>query len=199
MILLLCFISCKAQTITIPIDDRGSSDTAVGTYYKDFNNLLNPFEGTWLYTNGTTSLLIKLRKIIKNNNTLMYQDLLVGEYQYIENGVEKINTLNSFNENYVEQQNHSISGNFIKTKYEIPPCNDCSINEKRVLLMIGDPVLDVAADMVIRKIVVNGQEALSIYMRTDGIKYTGDSPDTFNSEFVGSTMPNGNYVLIKQP
>ena len=99
LITFLCF-SCKAQTITITGNETHSS-TPIGGHYKDTNSILNPYEGTWLYTNGTTSITVKLRKITNFYNGKCYQDMLVGEYQYIENGIEKINTLNQFNANFL--------------------------------------------------------------------------------------------------
>ena len=89
--LLLGFTLCKAQLVEqtiIPLENlRGQS--AGNVYYKDVHNLLNPFVGTWLYTNGTTSLKLVLRKIIGHDNDYNIKDILVGEYEYIENGVSK--------------------------------------------------------------------------------------------------------------
>ena len=60
-VLLLLSINCKAQSPIIDIiDDDGSE--VIGAYYKDVNNLLNPFEGTYIYTSGSTTLKIVLVK-----------------------------------------------------------------------------------------------------------------------------------------
>ena len=52
----------------------------------------------------------------------------------IKNGIEKINTLNSFNTNYPMQIAHYVNGNRILENHNIPKCNYCNPNEKRLLL-----------------------------------------------------------------
>lgn len=103
-------ISMSSYSQIINIENMGKSIS--GAYYKDINNLLDPYVGTWLYSNGADTLKIKLRKVTMTpsiNNS--YKDLIVGEYQYVANGVEKINTLNNFNTDYPMQYAHNISGN----------------------------------------------------------------------------------------
>ena len=57
-------IACKAQTPIIDIEDNQGYDVN-GAYYKDTKNQLNPFEGTYIYTNGTTSLkMVSKREIL---------------------------------------------------------------------------------------------------------------------------------------
>lgn len=142
-------IGCKAQSPVINIeDDDGNS--LQNAYYKDTNNLLNPFEGTYLYTNGTTSLTIILQKKTMVYDGYKYEDLLIGEYQYIENGVEKINTLNNLNTITTNQWEHNINGNSILSQ-GLPGCQDCISNEKRLRLSLFDLVADCSADIIIRK------------------------------------------------
>ena len=62
-ILLLSVFSlgCKAQTPVYDITDlQHRIQDIPGVYYKDLNNLLDPFEGTYIYTNGTTTFKIVL-------------------------------------------------------------------------------------------------------------------------------------------
>ena len=54
-LIIFSFFNCKAQSPIIAIDSLGMHNTE-NAYYKDLNNELNSFEGTWLYTNGNTSL-----------------------------------------------------------------------------------------------------------------------------------------------
>ena len=57
ILFLVCFLSCKVQIIDkYNPDNLGSFIN--GVYYKDVNNFRNQFVGTWLYTNGNTSLTI---------------------------------------------------------------------------------------------------------------------------------------------
>jgi hypothetical protein len=85
-------LNCKAQTI-VPI--RSSpSDAPEKSYYKDLNNELNKYVGTWKFKKGTTSFTIVLIKILKKPfYEENFSDGIAGWYQYIENGVEKVNTL----------------------------------------------------------------------------------------------------------
>ena len=96
---------------------------------------------------------------------------------------------------YQAQYNHSIAGNEIINKHDLRlPCPDCSETEKRLYAVIDDDIKNVTADLFMRRIIVNGQSALSILIHFDGIINTPDG-----TEFVGSTVPNGRYTLIKQP
>ena len=56
LILNLSYISV-AQNPIIPLESKNGTRQN-GAYYKDTNNVLNAYEGTWLYTNGSTSLEI---------------------------------------------------------------------------------------------------------------------------------------------
>ena len=60
-------------------------------------------------------------------NGYLYEDMIIGEYQYIENGVEKINTLNGLSVNHSNGGKYSISGNIIIAGQVD---NDCLPNEK---------------------------------------------------------------------
>lgn len=77
---------------------------AEGFYFKDINNDFNSFEGTWEYTSGNTSLTISFRKRInvhqQSEISNYHLDALVGEYKYIENGIEKVNTLSNLINNH---------------------------------------------------------------------------------------------------
>ena len=154
-------ITCKAQTPIIDIDDNQGYDVN-GAYYKDTKNQLNPFEGTYIYTNGTTSLKIVLqKKTMSNMNGFYYEDLIIGEYQYIENGIEKRNTLNKLNINYSDKKNHSIDSNFLLTG-TYRGCPDCSASEKRLSSGLVDYVADALANIQIRRITVNGKAAIKL-------------------------------------
>lgn len=192
--------SCKAQvTEIIPIQNHCYPSTK-NVYYKDVNNLLNPFVGTWVYTNGSTKLKIILKKAVNNYNGYYREDLIYGEYQYIENGIEKINTLSEIDVIYQAQFNHSIAGNnILENNARQLPCSDCLLNQKRFLGHISDPLKDVTGRLFLRKIIVNGEPALSALIHFTGIRTTGSDASNIEQEFVGSTIPNGEYTLIKLP
>ena len=165
-------ISCKAQrgsfyeTINLDPQDRSEEYALTGKYYKDLNNTLNNFTGTYLYTNGATSFKIILQKKIESSVNGRYkEDILIGGYQYVENGVEKINVLNSVNDVHSNGKSHNIYGNKILTGQTLG-CSDCGVNEKWIRGTINDrlPNGGGPATLFIRKIMVGGQEAIKIWI-----------------------------------
>ena len=80
------------------VDYENSDDIELTTncYLKDVENKFHPFEGTWVWSNGTDTLTVMIEKIemvyIPNSN--YYSDFLIGKYKYIQNGNEITNTLN---------------------------------------------------------------------------------------------------------
>ena len=202
-VLIVFSINCKAQLTIMPIEDFNDFDLQSNTYVMDTNGLLNSYVGTWLYNNGTTSLKFVLRKEVNDDNGYYHEDLIYGEYEYIENGVVKVNTLPLIDNVYTAQKNHTIGGNYLLTKNDIfnyGKCDDCGENEKRLLLFMGDPITQGdATNLVLRRITVNGQPAISAMINFGGLKTSGDPYTGYTSEFVGSTVPNGTYILLKQP
>lgn len=139
---LITFLSSKAQTF--PLFDPPNNFDVDGAYYKDLDGDLEKLVGTWQYTNGSQTFKIILKK--KSNDTIpsakgiIYtEDVLHGEYLYIdESNNEIINTLNDI-DNYEDVSNNSIYGSYIKGKYSYPVCEDCSETERRVEVLIEDP------------------------------------------------------------
>ena len=99
--LIISFISCKAQTPVFDITDYSNRSTSEvpNRYIKDISNLLDPFVGTYIYNDGTKILKIVLQKKTMSLRYNYYEDLIIGEYQYIEDGVEKSNTLYKLSNN----------------------------------------------------------------------------------------------------
>ncbi|WP_177731619.1 DUF6705 family protein [Flavobacterium inviolabile] len=196
-ILLVSFLfSCKAQVV-VPIAEDSDVAYTSGTYNKDVDNDFIKYIGTWKYQNGNTSLTISFAKITfeyfeyKN----YYQDLLVGEYKYINNGTEIINTLSLLADNSLSGDDHSISGNLIWTKNLYPVCSDCAENERRIKLSIYDPERRyLSSSVILRYKNDNGTEKIiaKIYKSDNSIMQPEGSPDEMR-------IPYGEYVLIKQP
>ena len=94
ILFLIFIVNCKAQTPTISLFGHHTT-TVENAYYKDLNSDLDRFTGSWLYSNGSTSFKIVIDKKIMKYNTFsnIYEDLLIGEYRYVEDGVVKVNTL----------------------------------------------------------------------------------------------------------
>lgn len=188
-------IGCTAQNPIIDITAQNGTPI-IGAYYIDYNLLLNQFEGTWLYTNGSNSLKIVLVKKEMQYNTQYYEDLIIGEYEYIENGVEKVNTLSTINNNYSNQILHGIAGNSAISNTNKPPCNDCVAFEKRLRLMFTEPNSELYGQMIVRKIMIGSEEAIKIIIRKTGdasVWIEGTTPPP--SDFM---VPSGEYTLIKQ-
>ncbi len=66
-------------------------------YVKDTQNQLNPFEGTWVFQQGSKKVTIKLEKLIYYNDSGLkkyYIDIIKGRYK-VENGTTVVyNDLN---------------------------------------------------------------------------------------------------------
>lgn len=190
----LLYISCKAQTIMQeePLENRTTRDT--GVYYKDFGNLLNQFEGTYLYTNGTTSFKMVLqKKVMSNVNNIYYEDILIGGYRYIENGIEKVNTLNALNQTYSNGWSYPIDGNNImEGKMRCPSCDN---NEKWILADIDDPVGHHVNELFIRKTTVGSQDAIKIFIYH---AFEGAAEEDAPAPTPISHPINQEFTLIKQ-
>ena len=206
VIIAIVTLSCKAQT---PIFDKYESKygSVQNAYYKDLNNLHNQYLGTWLYTNGTTSLKVIFQKRDQIYNDKYYSDYLVGEYQYIENGVEKVNTLNNINTNYgsdIEdvRKHNMLSLSWIKYASTRPKCIECPANEGRLEMSIGEPALreikGLSNSFVLRRFFENGVEKLKVWFISDikqGLVFDANDNPIDVSRF---SLPFGTYILTKQ-
>lgn len=185
---------CKAQSPILNMEVDTKYDAPNNSYYKDINNVLNDYEGTWLYTNGNTSLKITLIKSIQYFNGKFYEDVLIGGYQYIENGVEKINTLYHSNDPSLGR-NASIKGNNIYNNCKYLPADDCMEGEKRLDLSIVDITSEGhIGDLILHRRVVNGQDALKINIDMNYLR------SEINGEIPEPTLPWQmlDIILIKQ-
>jgi hypothetical protein len=196
MIILLLSITCKAQTPIINIIDIENADgfPTTGIYYRDTNSILNPFEGTYVYTNGTTTFKIILVKKVQQYNGRYYEDLIIGEYFYT-NGVDTVDTLNELSTVYNDQRSHNIDGNFVvNNNFREWKCPTCPANEKRLSLSIRDAATDRYASIGMRRTAENGQEVMKIKIsHATGQSYNVDTepvPPSFSLLY-------GEFTLIK--
>jgi hypothetical protein len=191
ILILLLSLKCFAQSPVRDISEMtGTIDTS-GIYYKDTQNLLNPFVGTFVYNQNGKMLKIELRKKIQSFWYNYYEDLIVGEYQYIENGVEKINTLNNLN---TFQQNglfYSISGNLLLNYNNL--CDDCMVGEKHLYIGLAESLTSNLATMDFKVTRVNGQPALRVWLYWHMKTHIAGTPQTPNASF-----PQGEYIMLKQ-
>lgn len=117
IITIITIISCKAQSPIISIEDDSNNDdfTAENAYVKDINNKFNPFFGEWKWedTATNTSFTIVFSKIEMVYDGDYYEDVLIGKYRFIKNGVELFNSLNLTGVNATTLGNGSIWGKLI--------------------------------------------------------------------------------------
>lgn len=187
-------ISCKAQSPIIDIEDYTFRTSQENAYYKDINNYFNDFEGTWLYTNGTTSFKIVLIKRVQKYTGKFYKDAIIGEYQYIENGLEKINTLSNLNQLLNKP---SLWGSILLKNSHKPECNNCSPNERRLKITLWDYPRELNGKLTLKKTILNGQSVLEGYLWGNGTiirDLFSDSKSPHNE----LTVPTGTYIFIKQ-
>lgn len=203
LILILLFSNLVRSQTIIDIRDStysGVTNTFYDYYKKDLNNLLDPFQGTYIYANGNTSFKIVLKKMIKQPEGLHFEDMIIGEYQYIENGVEKLNTLSNLNVLYSHQLlKHGIAGNGIISNINsrVWKCPQCNSNEKRLGITITDKISGRYADFYMRRTSVNGQEVLQVKITNISSSVINvDDPSTFNEP--PFTLPSGEFTMIKQ-
>ena len=131
------FLSCKAQTI-LPL--KNHNDLVEGVYYKDLDNFLDQFVGTWKYQNGQEEFLIKLKKETMYAFSDHFEDQLYGEYSYTNpNGVNLINTLSQIDQT-MDLAYHNISTSLVIGKQQLISCPDCSNDEYRIRLLFNDPL-----------------------------------------------------------
>jgi hypothetical protein len=82
-VVLICF-TCKAQQQIIPLETKGWP--VEGTYYKDLNDELLPYIGTWKGTFDNKTFIITFTKY-KDYNSMgnYYKDRLIGKYKMLDN------------------------------------------------------------------------------------------------------------------
>lgn len=191
----LISLSCKAQIYSLQsYEDATNWPLPNGAYAKDIYNDFNIYEGIWKFedTNNTLIIEFKKRTMFYDVNNSIYLDLLIGEYKFIENGVEKVNTLNNINNNSSVNSN-SLRGNLFNSPANFPICNDCLPNERRVELTFSDPDRPwVKAYIVLRHKVISGVEYIdAIIYYTQTVVPDDGTPSTLR-------LPAGNYLLVKQ-
>jgi hypothetical protein len=190
IVVLLVALHSQAQSPIVNIEDD-NGERPQNIYYKDVNNLLDPYVGTYIYTNGTTSLKFVLQKKVQAFDGWLYEDVIIGEYQYIENGVEKVNTLNNLNINHLNSWKYNILGNQI-IKIGLPGCEECTPTEKRIKLSLRDTLSGAWARLFFAKVLVNGQQAIRLNLMWDLRTHIYGTP-----ELIPVSFPGGEFILIK--
>lgn len=191
LILIFFAISCKAQNPIIDISEDDGTYEINGAYYKDTQNLLNPFVGTYIYNQNGKMLKIVLQKKEMSFSYNHYEDLIIGEYQYIENGVEKSNTLYKLNNSYSDGIFYSIHGNLMLNADSL--CDDCILNEKHLRGGLFESTSGNSAEIDFKLTTVNGQPAIRVWLYWRYRTQIEGQPAPQLPSF-----PGGEYIMIKQ-
>lgn len=157
--------SCKAQSIIVPMGSGETYENNPNYYLKDVDNDLDKFEGTWKYQNGDSEITFKLKKEThyQTSNDSNFRDLLVGEYEFIENGTVKANTLQSFDNTAISGYLHKISGGVFVHSIANDCLDNSDISEIKIRLTISDPNEEfVEGRLFLRYINDNGTEKLQV-------------------------------------
>jgi len=210
IILSLSFINGEAQPPIEPIYSNFDYAGTEGAYYKDTHNDYDRFVGTWQHTNGNTSLTITLVKkemqYIDNSSSTMagpsyFEDILVGEYRYVENGVEKVNTLPNLQISYSDPYEYNLSGGIIEKYNPSAPasyCLGCNAGEVKVALNFSEPNVNIKGSSMFyyfRHFKENGIEKLELTMFNHGMMTYEVGSVSINNTY---SIPEQDYILIKQ-
>ena len=164
ILIIITTLSCKAQSIIKPMGSGDFCSDNPDCYEKDINNEFGKFAGTWKYQNKNNEITLKLKKEehVQISNDSEFEDLLVGEYQYIANGVEKANTLADFNNVNISGYSHKITGGSFIHRLPSYYCIDNSDPaEIKVNVFIKHPVdRNVDGQLILRYVNDNGTEKL---------------------------------------
>lgn len=185
---------CNAQS---PIYNLYTQTTNFGdevnAYYKDVDSLQNKFVGKWKYTNGTTTFKIVLSKFNTHYNGKYYEDIIVGEYEYYENGVLKISTLSNL---LIPQESRifNIRGFLMcPGSFDNPLCDECLDTERKVTkLSFYDRERDLSAKIFLRRADIGSQLALRVTIfPTMVVSEPGDTRTNFSL-----TVPTFNNIIM---
>jgi len=185
-------LSCKAQSPIVNIDVP-RSNTVDSAYFKDLNNEFNKFIGTWIFTDGTKTLTIELKKVEMIFNGKDYEDKLVGEYKYESNGFVIVNTLDNINNHNVAK--HPISGSSIINIDQSIICDDCDINERRIKLSFSDSERRYLNSRIILRYLNNETNPEKI---TATIYVEGNVMLPYEGASSSPSVPYGTYLMEKQ-
>ena len=174
-----------------------------GVYYKDTQGYFNQYIGTWLYTDGTTSLKVTFQKkyfIKQNTKGTYFIDALVGEYEYIVNGVTIFNTLSNLNVNYNTPYDYHLFDDIRIPNYD--SCYQCTVPRQRLRMRYDEPTNDnmpLSGTFVMHTITQNGQVKLYVNFANDyamGMNWSKTNPD-LPANTTQLTLPEGIYIFNK--
>ena len=190
VLIVLTSLSCKSQIIP---QNNAYVDIPEGAYIKDTQNFLDNFVGTWQYQNGNEQFTIKLYKELHHQFTSWYEDILYGEYQYIDaNGTNIINTIPNLNINYSSKLYHQIAGATSLARLLYHPCPECSIGEYRIKCFFSDPDREYQNLAIVLRSISPTQISVKVFREEKSTFFNNDfdAPDDLR-------IPAANYIMNK--
>ncbi|GEN75624.1 DUF6705 family protein [Chryseobacterium hagamense] len=184
LLVLTIFISSLVSCQTVADLHNTYPTNTPNTYYKDIGDKFDPYVGTWVYNDGTSYIKIVLIKKIKIPVWQYFEDCIIGGFQYKENGIEIINTLNDINVSLSDPRNHAIWGDYFMNNTS--PFAQYTTNNSRLKISIKEN--DCISHMEIRTLTLNGQPAIQIFKKKPMELHQVCDP----------VIPGGFYYLIKQ-
>lgn len=209
--LLIISYSIEAQPLIEPRFKNLNYARTEGTYYKDIDNDYAPYVGTWIYTHGNTSFKIVLQKKemmplisgVGQHAIQYYTDILIGEYQYIENGIDKVNTLANLSVNHSKPINYSLYGGSIVLKNLYPKCDECAETDRRIAMTFNEPSrrnsVGLSGGLMLRHYVENDVHKIKaiVYIRTSSLGIDRMTNQELPAELNHYSVPTGTYILTK--
>lgn len=202
LLILVIALGCKAQTPILPRYGNLEFAETHNAYYKDIDNFQQQFIGTWKYTNGATLLTVQFKQIPMSyeesgGGLHYYEDYLVGEYKYIENGIEKVNTLPALSLNNQNPFKYNLQSSARINKDAYPKCPECGTDDKRLIFTFYEPTRDrfngPQANFIVRVVQENGvAKIIAEFINTS------QAYEAATEELKRFSLPYGKYVLIKQ-
>ena len=191
----------KAEEIPLIVSKDGDDDCR---YYKDKDNLLDQFEGTWVCSNDSIFLKFIIKKKVMAKTYDVLRDIVIGECQYIKNGVEEFNTLSQLANDFGDVRRYSMHGYGVYG-YR-PPSNHCSCGPKRslicsdckaddkvvVALDMTDPLSKSSADVYLRNLQTD-PPTLKVQIRQSWLSIIELEPMTRIF-----SLPTGYFIFTKQ-
>ena len=94
-LIVITLVICSCNSTTLPLSQYDPDHIKDGVYFKDTENLLKPFIGTWKWQKQDSILIIKFTKLKKWKNPVStwYNDMVVGRYLLVVGKDTITNTL----------------------------------------------------------------------------------------------------------
>lgn len=195
---LFSVINCNAQSPIVPLAQYYDPQVD-NAYFKDTQDDFDQFLGEWQF--ATESLFYKMKLVKKpmiySRVNKQYEDLIVGEYLFKENGVEKVNTMNLLLNSSILPFDRNIVGNSILGTNDFPSCSECDPSVVRIILMFNDPTRNITGlygEVELRRVDENGIQKLKMILRQTG---NLELENGIMPEYTSFNLPWGTYILTR--